>query len=71
MCEINIDQLPLIHAPAEDLAHIPGPDQESDYRLFALWDDAQATELCWSGLSFSFAFLKILFWFFSNFPYFL
>ena len=38
-------------SPTWDLACHPGfcPDQESNQRLFALWDDAQPTEPHWPG----------------------
>ena len=41
------------HMPSMgDLAHNPGmcPDQESNHRPFALWDDVHSTQPCWSEL---------------------
>ena len=47
MCERNINQLPLVHAPTWKQAHNPGmcPHQESNQGPFTLQDNIQPTEL--------------------------
>ena len=46
MCERNINWLPFTRAPTGDKARSPGmcPDQESNRRPLALWDDTQPIE---------------------------
>ena len=46
MCERNIDWLRLAHTPPGDQTHNPDmcPDQESNWRPFALQADAQPAE---------------------------
>ena len=49
----NTDWLPLMCAPAGDLAHNPdkSPHQESSWQPFSLWTDTQSTEPHQSGPS--------------------
>ena len=56
MCEINTDWLTLRHAQTGDWAHHSGmgPDPELNLQHFALWDDAQPSELHWSGQFYAF-----------------
>ena len=51
MQERYMDRLSLLHAPTGDQTHNRGmcPDQELNQRSFILWDDAQPSELHWSG----------------------
>ena len=52
MWERNIDQSPLVYQPTRYQTHNPGicPNQESNWRLFALWNDTKPTEPYRSGL---------------------
>ena len=50
--ERNVDQSPLARAPTGDGTHNLGmcPYKESNRRPFGLWDNAQPTQPCGSGL---------------------